>query len=96
MNVEILEFELSKLNGKPVVVIRPNFGTQSDSFRGTLRVGNNAYPMTFEVSFDSQSTIFKATDVVKIDNSPTDFNTPAVKIIRLKGPHDYQEAYQLL
>ena len=37
--------------------------------------------------------IFKATDVVKIDDSPVGFNTPAVKIIRLKGPHDYDQEF---
>jgi hypothetical protein len=90
VNVEHLEHELCLLNNKFVVVVRPGFGQQSDSWIGRL-TSNNDYPRKFTLDSDNFSMIFFAEDVVKLDEP---INEETEKIIRLKGPNDYVQIYQ--
>ena len=87
MNVEILEHELNLRRGAIVMVVRPGFGTQSDSWVGTLTVTHADFPMIFQVACanDSMCMIFRADDVTNVE--PT--NKYTCLIIRLKGPLDY-------
>lgn len=85
---ELLEHELCLLHGKTVMLVRPFFGTQSDSWVGEIFADSEHYPVTFQVKSASQSksTIFTVADVSKIEIPKDD----SVKIIiRLKGPLDY-------
>jgi glutamine amidotransferase PdxT len=83
MNSEHAEFELKQLHGKRVTVVRPYYGTQSDSWAGELYLaGVGDYPLKFQF-VSSISILFKADDVVNVET-----NTP-IPIIRLKGPQHY-------
>lgn len=87
MNAEQLEHELNNRRGAVVMVVRPGFGTQSDSWIGTLTVTHRECPMIFQVQSDVNATIFRSDDVTSIEpyrNAETDC------IIRLKGPLDYR------
>jgi hypothetical protein len=92
MNPELLEHELAQLNDKRVVVVRPGYGTQSDSWGGSLYV-LDGYPVRFHFAGTGMAIMFSVDDVVKLDE-PTDDTREVKKIIRLKGPHDYAETYQ--
>ena len=82
---EVIEHKLHQLNGQPVVVVRPGFGTQSDSWSGTLNtIEANEYPYRFQFRSIGSATIFTADDVVSIEQ----------KTIRLKGPSDYVTQYE--
>ena len=85
-NVETMEHELSKLDGRNVCIVRPFFGTQSDSWTGRLTVLIHRYPLEFHFGFGAGAILFTAEDVVEIDNQDDDDN-PIV--IRLKGPLGY-------
>jgi hypothetical protein len=91
-NSEQIESELVSLNNKTVIVVRPNFGAQSDSWGGQLTMLNTNYPPKFHFSATGMAIFFTVDDVVKLD-PPVDNRTE--KIIRLKGPHDYSEAYKV-
>jgi len=91
MTDEVLEAELSKLNGKVVYVVRPMFGSQSDSYMGTLWVQNKKYPLQFLVNAASLVMLFTTDDVSTIEPPKNDGYS---KIIRLKGPHNYKEKYE--
>ena len=91
MNPEQLEHELTLLHNKIVVVVRPGYGTQSDSWGGMLTVLNGDYPPKFHFAGTGMAIFFTVDDVSKLD-PPVDNRTE--KIIRLKGPHDYAQAYQ--
>ncbi len=86
MNVELIEHELNTRRGAVVMVVRPGFGTQSDSWIGTLTVTHREFPMIFQVKSEGMTMIFRADDVVKIDPSR---DAEADCIVRLKGPSDY-------
>ena len=85
MNIEQIEAELSSLNTKNVIIVRPNFGKQSDSWQGILFVYTEPTHIKFEMVCSSGgfSMIFEADDVIKIELNKSE------KIIRLKGPQDY-------
>ncbi len=86
---ERLEHELHLLNGKPVSVVRPNHGTQSDHWSGVLNSVTETYPVRFHFVSNGQAILFEVEDVVKIDppkNPSSERETPT---IRLKGPQDY-------
>lgn len=84
---ERLEHELHLLNGKTVSIVRPGYGTQSDSWVGVLNSVTETYPVRFHFVSNGQSIVFEVEDVVRID-PPVDLDmTP---IIRLKGPQDYR------
>lgn len=68
------------------LVVRPSFGTQSDSWIGVLTITHRDVPMIFQVKGDALTTIFRADDVVKIEPSR---NADADFILRLKGPLDF-------
>jgi hypothetical protein len=87
MNVEQLEHELNNRKGAIVTVVRPGFGTQSDSWVGTLTVTHADYPMIFQVACvnDSLCMIFRGDDITSVDTT----NKYTCLIIRLKGPLDY-------
>ena len=89
-NSEQMESELVSLNGKIVVVVRPFYGSQSDSFVGQLSV-LDGYPIRFHFSQTGKAILFTIDDVVKLDKS---IDNQTERIIRLKGPHDYAESYQ--
>ena len=89
MSIEQNEAELCALNGKIVIVIRPGFGQQSDSWMGHL-VSDNSYPRKFTFSSNDLVMIFFAEDVMKLDNSKSE---DVEKIVRLKGPSDYAKTY---
>lgn len=87
MNVEQLEHELNIRKGAAVIVVRPGFGTQSESWEGILTLCNrNAFPLIFQVQAPRGANIFRADDVVSVENTLT--NQPSI-LIRLKGPNDY-------
>jgi hypothetical protein len=88
-----MEYELSQLNGKRVVIIRPGYGTQSDSWGGSLVVLGEEYPPRFHFSGVGMAILFSVEDVRKLEE-PANELKEVNKIIRLKGPHDYEEAYQ--
>ena len=93
MNTELLEHELNLLEGKTVALVRPGFGTQSDSWIGLFsEVKENTYPIRFHVGEGAIATTFTVDDVIKI----TDFDGAVSfkKVIHLKGPHDYKETYE--
>jgi hypothetical protein len=92
VNPEQTEHELTLLHDKIVVVVRPGYGTQSDSWGGQLTVLNADYPPKFHFSTTGMAIFFTVDDVAKLD-PPVDNRTE--KIIRLKGPHDYSEAYKV-
>lgn len=95
---ERIEHELSKLHLGVVDVVRPGFGTQSDSYVGYLTVvsGKDAYPLRFQVQCAGCSLLFTADDVVRIDPpvDPKDERNQQ-PIIRLKGPSDYVAQYSV-
>ena len=91
MNSEQTEHELTLLNGKIVVVVRPGYGTQSDSWGGMLTVLNGDYPPKFHFAGTGMAIFCTVYDVSKLDPS---IDERMEKIIRLKGPHDYAQAYQ--
>ncbi len=88
----MLDTKLELFNGKPVVLVRPLFGTQSISYCGDLFVyDSSSSPFKCEVSTDETSTIFtsddiKSTEMSKVENPSSD--CPRL-IITLKGPTDY-------
>ena len=84
MNENLIEHLLVELKGQLVIVVRPMFGTQSDSWTDTLIVHDKEYPLQFEV----RGTLFYVSDVSSIES--------AGEIIRLKGPHEYNEKYETL
>ena len=86
-NEELFEHNLAELSCQRVVVIRPMWGTQSDSWLGDLQMTLNDYPIIFEV----EGTIFTVHDVVSIEPPKANHYS---KIIRLKGPHQYNENYE--
>jgi hypothetical protein len=73
--------DLKSLNGQLVTVVRPFFGSQSESFAGELKVLTDIYHF---VSGHS-AMIFKLDDVVSVEIPSLEH--PA--IIRLKGPSYY-------
>ncbi len=89
-NNEQMESELVSLNNEIVVVVRPFYGSQSDSFVGQLSV-LDGYPIRFHFAKEGMAILFTVDDVVKLDPP---INCQSEKIIRLKGPYDYREAYQ--
>lgn len=89
-NNEQMESELVSLNNKIVVIVRPGFGSQSDSFVGELII-LNGYPIRFHFRQEGKAILFTIEDVIKLED-PLDNQTK--KTIRLKGPYDYREAYQ--
>jgi hypothetical protein len=91
VNSEQIEHELTLLHGKVVVVVRPGYGTQSDSWGGQLTVLNADYPPKFHFAAMGMAILFTADDVITLDNG---VDGKVDKVIRLKGPHDYAESYQ--
>jgi hypothetical protein len=95
VNSELIEHELAQLHGRIVVLVRPGYGQQSDSWTGGIQVISCCYPTRFHfVSNGGQATLFTADDVASIDTPIDDGVKEIAKIIRLKGPNDYKEAYQ--
>ena len=86
MNVEQLEHELNHRKGAIVMVVRPGYGTQSESWVGTLTITNRDYPMIFQVHSERGATIFRGDDVISVEPSRS---AEADCVVRLKGPNDY-------
>ena len=87
MHAEQIEHELVLLHGKMVVLVRPGYGTQSDSWIGELTVINKDYPPKFHFAVPNTAILFMVDDVSNLE-PPIDGRTE--KIIRLKGPADYR------
>ncbi len=92
MNPERLEHELCLLKDKPVVAIVPWFGHTSFSYAGILTVIQSVdHAVGFHLVNEAGiAIIFFVEDVLALD--------PPNKVchsfvIRLKGPHDYQDHY---
>ena len=83
---ELLEHNLHLLSGKQVTVVRPGFGTQSDSWSGIINSKTEDWPIKFLFVSTSIQILFQVEDVLKID--PAEF-----PVIRLKGPADYEPKY---
>ena len=81
---------LRSLDGQLVTVVRPFFGTQSDSFMGELEwvklMG------LYQLVLNDHSMIFKLEDVVSVEMTHHKENGHegfSQAVIRLKGPKDY-------
>lgn len=87
---EQLEHQLNLLSKSVVIVVKPGFGTQSESISGYLTTISTSYPIKFHLSAEGINMIFTADDVVKLD-SVTDerFEDGKCPVVRLKGPMDY-------
>ena len=83
--MEELENILCLNHGKEVIVVRPYFGNQSDSYAAYLTVRTSEFPITFEFTSVGRSTIFQITDVKSVEERNK-------LIITLKGPKDYSIA----
>jgi hypothetical protein len=94
MHLERLEYELTLLDGKEIVIVIPSFGHISYSFAGKLEV-TRMPDLTVGFHFVNQisgiAIIFFSDDVIAIEPPTPQRN---VHIIRLKGPYDYKEQYQ--
>jgi hypothetical protein len=88
---EVIEHELNQLNGQAVVVVRPGFGTQSDSWTGVLETQGNAYPLQFCFRSAGQSIVFTAEDVTKVEQTASGrvLAGTTIAVVRLKGPQQY-------
>ncbi len=84
MDSEVLEHELSLLHSKTVTIVRPGYGSQSDSWTGILSIITKVYPIKFHFVQDDSAIIFTVDDVIS--------NTE--NVIRLKGPQDYAKSLQ--
>jgi len=92
MSEEIIESKLVALRNKKVVIVSPAFGSVSYSYSGELYSTVEGYPIKFHFTGQSGiAIIFYAKDVETVETR-ADFAN--LNIIRLKGPHDYQEDYQ--
>jgi len=83
----MLEQELIKLNGQLVTVVRPFFGSQSESFRAPLEVMERADGFWFHLSMENSTMIFKFNDIRFVEGEPTKY------IIYLKEPTDYEVSF---
>lgn len=97
MNSEQIEHKLMQIiNSKRVDVVRPFFGTQSDSWSGTLRLDGaiDVYPIYFYFypMAGGSSIRFTAEDVLRIDDPPQHAKF-SDGTIRLKGPQHYSSQF---
>lgn len=85
--MEMLEAKLELMNGKTVILVRPSFGTQSDSWIGDLLMyDTTTYPIKFQVADAGHAIIFTTEDIQStrlLTSGETRF------VINLKGPKDY-------
>ena len=80
--MEELENQLCLAHGKDVIIVRPFFGTQSDSWAAYLTVRTTEYPITFEFVTAGRASTFTVNDVKSVEERNK-------LIITLKGPKDY-------
>ncbi len=80
--MEELENILCLNHGKDVIIVRPFFGTQSDSFSAFLTVHTTEFPITFQFVTAGRATTFTVSDVKSVEDG-------AKVLITLKGPKDY-------
>lgn len=90
MHDEQLEHELFLLKEKSVILVQPSFGHVSISYVGVLHVVNDV-PVIFHFRTNTGDTaiIFCVEDVNKLERG-----IPST-VIRLKGPHEYRERFDL-
>lgn len=79
MNTEVLEHNLHLLSGKQVTIVRPGFGTQSDSWSGIVNSQTEDWPIKFLFVSTGIQILFQVEDVLSVVGD----------VIRLKGPDDY-------
>jgi len=86
---ELLEHELSLLNDTNVILVCPSFGRVSFSYTGILHVVND-HPVVFHLLSENGAVaiLFTVEDVQKLEKQIP------MKVIRLKGPHDYTENFE--
>lgn len=80
---ELLEHNLHLLSGKQVTVVRPGFGTQSDSWSGIINSQTEDWPIKFYFVSTGIQILFQVEDVLRLEKIGVD------NVIRLKGPADY-------
>lgn len=86
---ERIEHLLVELDGKSVEVVRPMYGTQSDSWRGFLTVYDTTeFPIKFHLQHGGGCIIFTSDDVKFVGAGPLGEHSVS-GIIRLKGPQNY-------
>ncbi len=83
-----LENALCLHHGSIVTIVRPSFGTQSDSWTGQLTAHTDKFPIQFQVISAWQAAIFQVDDVVEIE-TPDSGDRQGELVIYLKGPKDY-------
>lgn len=95
MNIEQIEHELTNRKGALVTVVRPGYGTQSDSWDGRLMLSGNEFPIIFQVVSQESATIFGSDDIADVELRPAVgmIRQEEQIIIRLKGPYDYKEHF---
>lgn len=86
---DMLETKLELFNGKPVILVRPSFGSQSDSWVGDLLLyDTTTYPVKFQVAANGMASIFTSEDIKSTKLLDYEVDTPRM-VITLKGPKDY-------
>jgi hypothetical protein len=89
----MLEAKLELFNGKPVILVRPSFGTISESQVGDLLLyDTTTYPIKFQVSTNGMAIIFTAEDIKStksVERQPHWNEDVPRMMIELKGPKDY-------
>lgn len=95
MHDELLEHEMALLSEQRVILVCPHFGNVSFSYTGELHIVND-HPVLFHLLIDGGSTavIFTVQDVKKLEKERT--ASKPLPVIRLKGPHEYRENYELI
>ena len=92
--MEMLFAKLENWHGRPVILVRPSFGNQSDSWVGDLLVYDNTTDVIkFQiVSSTGLATIFGIEDIKSTEllKESVHRNSESVRfVITLKGPKDY-------
>lgn len=90
MHDEHLEHELFLLKDKSVILVQPSFGNVSISYAGVLHVVNDI-PVIFHFCTNNGDVaiIFCVEDVKILERQMPN------PVIRLKGPHEYRESYDM-
>jgi hypothetical protein len=87
--MEELENRLCLEHACEVTLVRPGFGTQSESIRGLLSAFTAKYPITFQVASVAYNVIFTANDVASIVEKE---EVTGQFVITLKGVNDYNNS----
>jgi hypothetical protein len=86
MNGMSMEEMLCLNNEAEIIVVRPFFGNQSDSYSGVLSVHADESSIIYQFILPGRATIFTIDDVKKVEQSPS----TQKYMVYLKGPEDYK------